>query len=102
MNLLELLADYERRATEAEPVGSLAPLALLYRQVIREVEELDGVATRTDTPDQWLTVKQAVKITAMSKSWFYANQDNLPFIHKNGGRPVRISERGLTKWQAGK
>lgn len=100
MNLSELLALYERRACEAEPIGSLAPLAGVYRQFIREVEELDGIATRTDTPDQWLTVEQAVQRIAMSTSWLYANQDRLPFVHKNGGRAIRISERGLAKWQA--
>lgn len=103
MNLPELLADYERRACEAEPIGSLAPLAGLYRRFIREVEELDGIATRSDTLDQWLTVKQMVEITGYSRSYIYnmIKQDKLPFIKRNGGRAIRLSRRGFVKWQAG-
>ena len=99
VNLPELLADYERRATEAEGIQATAPVAGFYRKVISEVEELDGVATRSDTPDQWLTVKETVKRTGYSRSYFYTNADKLPFIRRNGGG-IRISERDLTKWMA--
>ena len=100
MTVSELLTEYELRAVEAEEIGSTAPLGGLYRKVISEVEELDGVATRSDTPDQWLTVKEIVEITHYSRSYIYdmIKQDKLPFVRKNGGRAIRGSRRGLRKW----
>ena len=99
MNLPELMAHYEQLATEAGEIHSTAPVEELYRKVIFEVEGLDGVPTRTDKLDQWLTVEEMVKITGYSRSYLYAHKAEVPFIHQNGG-PVRVSQRDLTKFMA--
>ncbi len=101
MNLAELLADLERRATEAEAIHATAPVKDVIRTLIREVRQLDDVPTRSGTKgDRYISVAEAADRIARSPRWIYAHADTLPFVRRNGGRAVRCSERALERWMA--
>jgi len=48
---------------------------------------------------RWITISEAVKITGLSKRWFYERK-NLPFIKRLSRKSIRIDEIGLMKWIA--
>ena len=97
MNRAELLADLERRATEAEAMNTRAPVKDVIRTLIQEVRELDETPTRT-AKDRHISVAEAADRIGMSKRWIYAHAGTLPFVRKNGGRSVRCSERDLERY----
>ena len=98
MILAELLDDWARRATEAGEIHATASVEDIMRPMIQEARNLDDTPARSDTSDRLLYVKETAKRIARSRSWIYANQDTLPFIHKNSGRSIRCSERALERW----
>ena len=99
MDLPELLADFERRAVEGEEIDATAPIANVWRQAGNLLRELDDTPTRP-AGDRLISVAEASERIGMSKRWIYAHKAELPFVHKNGGRAIRCSERGVERYTA--
>jgi hypothetical protein len=90
VNLADYLAQLERRAAEAEVIGSTAPLAGLFRAVLAELRPLAGgniTAVSERPPDRMLTAAQVAKILEVSVRWVYDHKQEL------GGK--RLSRRCL-------
>lgn len=90
MNLAELLADFERRATEAEDIGSTAPVADLYRSVIGELQQVSAVPS-VEVKDRLISVAVAAARLSVSKRFIYAHKNELSYVRQSGG-VVRCSE----------
>ncbi len=103
MTLTKLLATLERRAEEAERVGSTAPVAAIYRAVLEDLQPL------TDSPaplepedilvrDRLLTVAETAERLSVSTRYVYAHRSEFPFTRRLSGGAVRFSEQGLAAW----
>ena len=95
----EWAAQLAARAAEAEQLGSLAPVATIYRVVLAELAEVDGLATRT--ADTLLTLDEVAARLQVPKRWLTDHREELPFLRRlTPGGTVRVSEVALTRWLA--
>ena len=99
MTLAEFLAGLERRAAEAEAIHAMAPVADVYRTLLREFRELGELPIGSETPDRFISVAEAASRSGMSKRYIYLHKNELPFVRRIG-RAIRCSERGLERWMA--
>lgn len=90
MNLAELLADLERRAAEAEEIHAMAPVADVYRYVLRALQEV-GDAPSVDVRDRLISVADASARLSVSTRYIYAHKKELPYVRLSGAM-VRCSE----------
>lgn len=83
MKLAELVAVYERRAREAEATGASAPVDRLYRLVIRELGNVDGV----DAAGRWLGTAEAADVLGVSEKTVrrWCGDGRFPSARKTSG-----------------
>lgn len=62
MKLGELLTRYEARAREADALGSTAPVSRMYRAVIEELRQVDGIGAA----GRWMDTAEAADALAVS------------------------------------
>lgn len=62
MNLAELLTLYEERARVASVQGSSAPVASVFRLVLDELTQLDGI----ETAGRWFDTSEAAAVLSVS------------------------------------
>jgi hypothetical protein len=81
MTLRELLEIYERRRSEAERVGAMAPLAEVYRLVIEEIQGVQG----SPGSGRWLSASEAAQILGMDRKTvaIWAAQGKFPGATKD-------------------
>lgn len=95
-SLEELIAEYERRREQGAAIGSLAPVARIYDQIIAELNALsagpggEGGASETDAwdPEPLMTAGQVAEALGVRRSRVY----EIPV------RRVRIGRRTL-RWR---
>jgi len=100
VTLAEYLAQLERRAAEADAIGSTAPLAGVYRAVLEDLRPLvdgNGTTPPERSPDRSLTAGQVAEMLGTSVRWVYDHADQL------GGkrlsrRCLRFSERAVRRY----
>jgi len=90
VNLAELLADLERRATEAEVIHATAPVKDVIRTLIQEVRELDNTPA-VARKDRLISVAEAAARLSVSTRYIYTHKNELPYVRLSGGA-VRCSE----------
>ena len=95
MNRAELLADLERRAAQAEEIHAMAPVADVYRYVLRELQEV-GDAPSVEARDRLISVAEAAARLSVSTRYIYAHKDSLPYVRYSGDM-VRCSEFGVER-----
>jgi len=94
----QLVADLERRATEAERIGATAPVAAIYRALAAEVASLNGNgAPPAPPPDHLLTAQEVAQRLGASKRYVYAHAADFPFTVRLNGL-VRFDAAGLRRW----
>ena len=102
MRLVELVAELERRATDAERMQATAPVACVLKTVLAELQTLDGVALSGHSPspqaDRLVTVAEAAARLNVSKRWLYAHAADFPFTKRLPGRRLRFSQAALTRY----
>ncbi len=60
---------------------------------------LPATATKgPKAPDRLLDAKEAAERLGVKAKWLYSHADRLPFTRRLGGRTLRFSEQGLTRW----
>lgn len=95
----EWTARLEARAHEAEALGTLAPLGTVWRQVLAEVEEVDGWPATAPTADTFLTLEEAAARLAVTPRWL--REQRPPYVVALGDRTLRVSTRRLARYLAG-
>lgn len=83
MKLAELLTRYEQRAREAEVIGAKASVAGLYRLVIRELGDVDGV----EVAGRWLDTAEAGEVLGVSEKTIrrWCSDGRFPNARKTSG-----------------
>lgn len=83
MKLAELLTRYEQRAREAEVIGAKASVAGLYRLVIRELGDVDGV----EIAGRWLDTAEAGEVLGVSEKTIrrWCSDGRFPSARKTSG-----------------
>ena len=93
----EWAAHLTARALQAERIGATAPVAAVLRDVVAELETLDGIAQRE--PDQMLTLAETAARLNVPKRWLTEHRDELPFLKQYiPGGTVRVSGKALARW----
>ena len=89
------------RAAEAERLGTLAPVASVLRDVLTEVEQVDGWPATKPAPDEMLTLDEAAARLKVAKRWLTEHRHELPFLKQYvPGGTVRVSGKALARWLA--
>jgi len=96
----EWAARLEARAAEAEQLGALAPVAAVLRNVLAELETVDGLPTARPAPDVMLTLAEAAERLNVPKRWLTENRHQLPFLKHYARGTVRASAADLARWIA--
>ena len=104
MTLADLMATLERRATEAEHVGATAPVANVYRDVVAELQAVNGTAAPSVAPatvpdrpalERHLTAKQVEEILQVPKGYAYDHKLQLGAVKI--GKYVRFPESAVRR-----
>jgi len=93
----EWAARLTDRATEAERLGALVPLAAVLRDVVRELDAVDGWPTAPVT-DQLIPLEEAAARLAVTARWL--RETRPPYVVTLGDKTLRVSERKLARWLA--
>jgi len=103
MTPAQLVADLERRATEAEQIGATAPVAAIYRALAADVASLNGHngPSPAPQPDRLLTASKVASRLGCSVRYVYAHATTFPFTVRVGNL-VRFSEAGLARYLGGR
>lgn len=95
----EWAAQLAARASDAERIGSTAPVSAVLRDVLAELETVDGIATWA--PDKMLTLKETAERLNVPQRWLTENRHTLPFLKQYvPGGTVRVSSKALARWLA--
>ena len=93
----EWAAQLAARASDAERIGSTAPVAAVLHDVLAELETVDGIAA----PDAMLTLEETATRLNVSQRWLTENRHELPFLRQYvPGGLVRVSSKALARWLA--
>jgi hypothetical protein len=95
--LAELVAALEHRARDAERVQASAPVAAVLRDVVTQLQAVDGAP---EDRDRLLTVAEAAAIMGVTPGWIYKHSKALPFARHISRKCLRLSDKGLRKWLA--
>lgn len=99
VTLLEVIADLERRAADAERVQAHAPVAAVLQAVLQDLRGVNGPSPApAPFPDRLLTARQAADRLNTTVRWLYRHADQLPFARRLSARGLRFSETGLEGW----
>lgn len=94
----EWAARLAARAAEAERLGTLAPLAVVLRDVLAEVEAVDGWPVTAPAADRFLTLEEAAAQLRVTPRWL--REERPPYVVALGDKTLRVSERKLARWLA--
>lgn len=94
MTLAELTDRLVERAEEAERIGSMAPIAAVLRDVVRQLGELNG-ASSAAASDHLLTLEEAAARLNVSTRWLREKKPS--YVVVLGDRTLRVSERKLER-----
>jgi hypothetical protein len=92
----ELAARLAQRAEDAERIGALAPVAVILRDVVREIEQVDGWPATNPAADTLLTLEDAAARLAVTPRWLREHRP--PYVVVLGDKTLRVSERKLARW----
>lgn len=104
MTLAEFVSNLERRAREAEAMQAAAPVAVVLRSVLADLEVLNnenggnGTTPPVAPPDRLLTVEETANRMGVRVEWLYRHARRLPFARHLGRRTLRFSESGLARY----
>lgn len=96
MTIQELRLEYARKIEDAQRFGTLAPLATVLSEVLRDLENLGG--SPAPSGDEWLTPADAAEVMGVTRRWIYNHRDQLPWVKKIDGRNIRCSRDGLRRY----
>ncbi len=97
----EWAARLAKRADDAERLGALAPVGTVLRNLLAELEDVDGWPATTPPPDEMLTLEDTAARLNVPKRWLTDHRHELPFLKEyvpNG--TVRVSAKALDRWLA--
>lgn len=94
----EWAARLAERAADAERIGALAPVAVILRDVVRELEQVDGWPATNPAADTLLTLEDAAARLAVTPRWLREHRP--PYVVALGDKTLRVSERRLARWLA--
>jgi len=109
MTLQELRKDLERRAAEADRIGSTAQVAIVIQSMLEDLAAVDveyGEAVRSGHDavgaehDRLLTVREAAARLGVAPRWLYRHASRLPFMKRLSSRVLRASESSLERYMA--
>lgn len=92
----EWTARLVARATEAERLGALAPVAAVLRDVLAEAQAVDGWPTTPPAPDTLVTLEEAAARLAVTPRWL--REERPPYVVQLGDKTLRVSEQKLARW----
>lgn len=94
MTLAELTDRLVERAEEAERIGSMAPIAAVLRDVVRQLGELNGTSAAAAS-DRLITLEEAGSRLGVSPRWLRENRPS--YVVALSDRTLRVSERKLER-----
>lgn len=94
----ELARDLERRAGEAEAIHATAPVADVFRTLIRELKQIKTHAPLSKKqPERLLSVSELASRMSVGERYIYDHSAEWSFTVRIG-RKLRFSERGFEVW----
>lgn len=95
----EWAARLSERAEDAERLGALAPVGTVLRNVLTELEDVDGWPATKPAPDVMLTLEDTAARLNVPKRWLTEHRHELPFLKEYvPGGTVRVSSKALARW----
>ena len=96
MTKADLLQHLAARAAEAERVGYTAPVAAIYRDVIQQIEDVDGL----ESDARYATYETIARQMKVKVKWFSEHKRELPFIVTLCDGTPRVDVRKWKQWLA--
>lgn len=107
MTLSELRSKLERWAVEAERLEVMAPLGRVYRVLLEDIAQVEGLGTAgnsesdSSSDEPMLTVREAAKLLNVSPRWLYRRAGKLPFMRRlQSSKLLRVSRTALLNYMA--
>ena len=90
-----LLARLRQRAEDAERIGATAPVATVLRDVLAELDGLDGVPITTP-PDQLISLEEAGKQLGVSARWL--REHCPPYVVRLSRKVLKVSTNKMAAY----
>ena len=95
MTRAELLARLTQRAKDAERIGATAPVAAVLRDVLAEMETVDGVPTAAP-PDKLISLEDAGAQLGVSARWLREHRP--PYVVALSRKVFKVSTTKLAAY----
>jgi hypothetical protein len=92
----ELVARLQTRAADAERLGALAPVATVLRDVLIDLDQVNGWPSHG--PDRLLPLEEAAQQLAVTVRWL--RETKPPYVVVLGEKTLRVSAQKLARWLA--